>query len=175
MSRGIIRFVTYAVTMCILMGVLEYLNNRDNVSHGKGETDSNYVVRAPGALKYSALALAVLGIIMFFIFIFFYLKNNPTITRGHLRMALIVTTVGFLIVLWAVKWRISVVDSKMEIHRIFHSSQTIDFSEISKVEIGKKEEIILYGTDDNKLITIDGLSDNYDRFMKSLKLYGKVK
>lgn len=63
----------------------------------------------------------------------------------------------------------------MEIHRIFHSSQTIDFSEISKVEIGKKEEIILYGTDDNKLITIDGLSDNYDRFMKSLKLYGKVK
>ena len=175
MGRNSIKFVVYAITMCILMGVLEYLNTRDNVSHSRGETDSHYMVRVPGALKYSALALAILGMIMFFIFFFFYLKNNPTITKGHLRMALIVTTVGFLIVLWASKWRISVTDSDIEIHRIFHSSQTISFSEIGKVEIGKKEEIILYGTNNNKIITIDGLSDNYDRFVKSLKEQGKFK
>ena len=88
-------------------------------------------------------------------------------------MALIVTTVGFLIVLWASQWRINVTGSDMEIHRILHSSRTISFSEIGKVEIGKKEEIILYGTNNNKIITIDGLSDNYDRFVKNLKEQGK--
>lgn len=174
MSRGIIKFVVYAITLCILTSVLEYLNTRDNISHSRGETDSHYVVRMPGALKYSALVLAILGIIMFFVFFFFYLKNNPTVTKGHLRLALIVTTVGFLVVLWASQWRISVTDSNMEIHRILHSSQTLSFSQLGKVEIGKKEEIILYGTDNNKIITIDGLSDNYDRFVRSLREQGKL-
>ena len=71
MSRGIIKFVTYTITICILTGILEYLNTRDKVSHSGGETDSSYVVRAPGALKYSALALAILGMVLFFIFCFF--------------------------------------------------------------------------------------------------------
>lgn len=175
MSRGIIKWIVYAITMCVLTGILEYLNTRDNVSHSHGETDSHYVVRIPGALKYSALALAVLGIIMFFIFCFFYIKNNPTVTIGHLRMSLVVITVGFLIILWASKWRITVVGSNMEIHRILHSSQTIPFSEITRVEIGSKEQIVLYGADNKKIITVDGLADNYDRFVQSLKEYGKLK
>lgn len=175
MSRGIIKFVTYTITICILTGILEYLNTRDKVSHSGGETDSSYVVRAPGALKYSALALAILGMVLFFIFCFFYVKNNPTVTKGHLWMALIVMTIGFLAVLWASKWRIVVEDSNMEIHQIFHRSKMISFSEIKKVEIGKKEQIIFYGADEKKIITVDGLSDNYDRLVRSLKNYGKLK
>lgn len=175
MSRGIIKFLVYAFTICILTGVMEYLNTRDNVSHSRGENDSQYVVRAPGALKYAALAFAAMGVILFFVFLFFYMKNNPTVTRGHLYMALILMTVGFLIVVWASKWRISVNGSEMKIHCILHNSQRISFSEIEKVEIGKKEELILYGTDNKKIITIDGLSDNYDRFIKNLKEYGKLK
>ena len=51
----------------------------------------------------------------------------------------------------------------------------ISFSEIKKVEIGKKEQIIFYGADEKKIITVDGLSDNYDRLVRSLKNYGKLK
>lgn len=45
---------------------------------------------------------------------------------------------------------------------------------IKRVTIEKKQEFILYDKDDRKLITIDALSENYDKFQKTLKDHGKI-
>ncbi len=41
---------------------------------------------------------------------------------------------------------------------------------IKRVAIEKKQEFILYDKDDRKLITIDALSENYDKFQKTLSV-----
>ena len=45
--------------------------------------------------------------------------------------------------------------------------------DIGKVEIGKKDAMILYDKAGRKLITADGLTENYDRLQSSLKANGK--
>ena len=45
---------------------------------------------------------------------------------------------------------------------------------IKRVAIEKKQEFILYDKNDRKLITIDALSENYDKFQKTLKDHGKI-
>lgn len=45
---------------------------------------------------------------------------------------------------------------------------------IKRVAIEKKQEFILYDKNDRKFITIDALSENYDKFQKTLKDHGKI-
>lgn len=45
---------------------------------------------------------------------------------------------------------------------------------IKRVAIEKKQEFILYDKDDRKLITIDALSENYDKVQTTLKDHGKI-
>lgn len=42
------------------------------------------------------------------------------------------------------------------------------------MEIGKKDAMILYDTAGRKLITVDGLAENYDCLAKSLEENGKM-
>ena len=58
---------------------------------------------------------------------------------------------------------------------MFHKKAELFIQDIGKVEIGKKDAMILYDKVGRKLITIDGLSENYDRFTRSLQLNGKIK
>ena len=46
--------------------------------------------------------------------------------------------------------------------------------DVGKVEIGKKDAMILYDTAGRKLITVDGLAENYDCLAKSLEENGKM-
>lgn len=64
--------------------------------------------------------------------------------------------------------------SEMEVHKMFRGKTELSIQDIGSVEVGKKEELILYDQSGKKLLTIDGLSDNYDRFARSLKTYGKI-
>lgn len=57
----------------------------------------------------------------------------------------------------------------MEIHRLFHRPKKILIPEIGKVMIGKKHQLTLYDASGKKLITVDVLSDNYDKLLKTLK------
>ena len=75
---------------------------------------------------------------------------------------------------WASRWSIHVNGSEMEVHKMFRGKTELSIQDIGSVEVGKKEELILYDQSGKKLLTIDGLSDNYDRFAKSLKTYGKI-
>ena len=49
----------------------------------------------------------------------------------------------------------------------------IHFSDISKVEIGKKGQISIY-ISNQKITTVDPLSDNYDCFTKTLTDFGLI-
>lgn len=174
MVRGSVKFIVYAVVIAILCGIMEYLNNRDNTSKDPGQSEVNYVVRMPAALKYVYLVMFLLGIFLFCVFLFFYLKGNPTVTIGHLRFALIFATIGLAVMIWAQQWRVVVNGTQMEIHKLFHQAKVVSVYEIQYVEVGKKDQLSLYGADNSRLVTIDGLSDNYDRFRKLLRQCGKV-
>ena len=94
---------------------------------------------------------------------------------GHLYFSLVFAGIGLLVMIWASRWSILVKESKMELRRMFHKRAELFIQDIGKVEIGKKDAMILYEKVGRKLITIDGLSENYDRFARSLQLNGKIK
>ena len=103
------------------------------------------------------------GIFLFVVFLFFFLQGNPTVTIGHLNFAVIFASIGFVVALWSERWRLVVDNEQLEIHRLFHRPRQFTISDISKIEIGKKHQIILYDWNGKKLLTVDVLSDNYDR------------
>lgn len=168
-----IRYLVYAITMCVIYAVISYLSSRDNLSRDPGQSDTNYIVRVPAALKYVYGTMFVFGIFLFFVFLFFKLKGGSSLTDGHLWFALVFAGIGLFVMVIATKWHVSVNGDRMSIYRLFHRTLEVSFSDIEKVEIGKKEELVLY-QDGRKVVTIDGLSDNYDRFRNTLKQYGKI-
>lgn len=168
-----IKYIIYAAALGVIYLIVDYLRSRDNTV----DTDpsaSSYAVRPPAALKYVCLSLFILGMIMFFVFLFFRMKGNPTATAGHLWMAAVIAVLGIAATALTSKWRIVVEGSRIEVHRLFRSEKTLSVTEIDRVEVGKKNELILYA-DGKKLATVDGLSDNYSRFRRMLEEYGKIK
>ena len=61
---------------------------------------------------------------------------------------------------------------RMEIQRLFRKSIVLQISEIERVEIGKKNQLLLYASG-KKLITIDFLTENYEYLEETLKRNGK--
>ncbi len=163
------KYIGYAVSMCLISILLEYLNKHDNKRKNPNEDDYYYTVKTPAALKYVYLTAFGFGLFMFFFFLCFYLKGNPTVTIGHLNFSIIFASIGLAVVAWAERWRIVVDNSRIEVHRLFSQAQKLDISEIGKVVIGKKRQLTLYGTNGKKLITVDALSDNYDKLLKTLE------
>lgn len=174
MGRSIVKCVVYAITICVLYGVIEYLNNRNNSVKGSSQDDTHYIVRVPSALKYVYMTMYILGIILFVVFLLFKAKGNASVTMGHLWFSLIFAGIGLLVMVWASRWSIYVNGSEMEVHKMFRGKTELSIQDIGSVDVGKKEELILYDQSGKKWLTIDGLSDNYDRFVKSLKTYGKI-
>ena len=88
--------------------------------------------------------------------------------------ALVFATIGFLVMLWASRWSIVVTGASMEIYGLLHKKAELSMQDVGKVEIGKKDAMILYDTAGRKLITVDGLAENYDCLAKSLEENGKM-
>ena len=174
MTRGIIKFIFYAIGMIILYSTITYLLNRDNIGKDPNQTNLKYIVKPPSALSYVYTACFILGMVLFVVFFVLYLKQIPSVTKGHLWFALIFAGIGLLIVIYASQWRISVNGSNVEIHRLLHNSQTVSVTDISKAEVGGKQQITLYDTSGKKIIIVDRLSDNYTRFYNTLEKYGKL-
>ena len=163
------KYIGYAVSMCLISLLLEYLNRRRHINSDLIGNGNYYVLKIPSALKYVYLTMFGLGIFLFCVFLFFYLTGNPTATIGHLNFAIIFATIGFAVAIWAERWRIVVDGKQMEIHRLFHRPKKIMIPEIGKVMIGKKQQMTLYNKNGKKLITVDALSDNYDKLLQTLK------
>lgn len=115
-----------------------------------------------------------LGIGLFFVFLVLKVTGNATVTMGHLYFSLVFAGIGLLVLLWASRWSVLVTGMNMEIHGLLHKKVQLSMQDIGKVKIGKKDALILYDKAGKKLITIDELSENYDRLQKSLQSSGKM-
>ena len=175
MTIDIVKCIVFAIAVSILYGVIGHLNRKKIAISGKIQSDAQYIVTLPSALKYVYMAMFLLGIALFFIFLAFKVSGNESVTMGHLYFSLVFAGIGLLVMIWASRWSILVKESKMELRRMFHKRAELFIQDIGKVEIGKKDAMILYDKVGRKLITIDGLSENYDRFARSLQLNGKIK
>ena len=153
MTIHIVKCIICAIALGVLCGVIEYRNHRKPAVSSKKQNDTQYVVGVPSALKYVYMAMFMLGIGLFLIFLVFKVSGNESVTMGHLYFSLVFAGIGLLVMIWA----------------------ELFIQDIGKVEIGKKDAMILYDKVGRKLITIDGLSENYDRFARSLQLNGKIK
>ncbi len=175
MTIHIVKCIICAIALGVLCGVIGYRNHRKSAVSNKKQNDTQYVVGVPSALKYVYMAMFLLGIGLFLIFLVFKVSGNESVTMGHLYFSLVFAGIGLLVMIWASRWSILVKESKMELRRMFHKRAELFIQDIGKVEIGKKDAMILYDKVGRKLITIDGLSENYDRFARSLQLNGKIK
>ena len=81
---------------------------------------------------------------------------------------------GLLANIWADKWSIQVNGTDVIIHTLFKKMK-LSINDIADAKVGKKFELVLYDSSLKKIITIDGVVDNYDYFDNTLKTYGKHK
>ena len=174
MFIGIVKCIAFAITISILYGVTGYLNHKKADNGGKMQSDTQYIVRVPSALKHVYKAMFLLGIALFFIFLTFKVSGNESVTMGHLYFSLVFAGIGLLIMIWASRWSIIVTGASMEIYGLLHKKDELSMQDIGKVEIGKKDAMILYDKAGRKLITVDGLAENYDCLARSLKKNGKM-
>lgn len=166
MIETIIKYIIIAIVLGVIGEVISHLSSKttdENIS------TTHYRVKAPAVLKYACMSQFILGMIIFLVFSYFYLKGNETVEMGHLYVSSIFGGIGLYGVIWASIWGVLVNDSQLEIHRIFHVKKVLSITDIGQVIIDKKEAMILYDKMGKKLIKIDALSDNYDYLLNLLK------
>lgn len=168
-----IEFVVYAITICVINIYVSFLKKKNN-DVDSTSTSTEYVLQIPAAFRCVATLLFGFGMFMFVFFYLFKISGNKTVSAGHLYLALVLATMGLLANIWADKWSIQVNDTDIIIHTLF-KKMNLSINDIADVKIGKKSELVLYDASYNKIITIDGLVDNYDHFVNTLKTYGKLK
>lgn len=166
MIETIIRYIIIAIVLGVIGEVISHLSNKtidENIS------TTHYRVKAPAVLKYACMSQFLLGMIMFMVFGYFYMQGNETVEMGHLYVSSIFGAIGLYGVAWASIWGVSVNESLIEIHRVFHAKKVLCITDIGQVIIDKKDAMILYDKTGKKLIKIDALSDNYDYLLNLLK------
>ena len=168
MIETIIRYIIIAIVLGLIGEVISYLSSSKTTDENISTT--HYRVKAPAVLKYACMSQFLLGMIMFMVFGYFYMQGNETVEMGHLYVSSIFGAIGLYGVAWASIWGVSVNESLIEIHRIFHTKKVLFITDIGQVIIDKKDAMILYDKMGKKLIKIDALSDNYDYLLDSLKL-----
>lgn len=167
MIETIIRYIVIAILLGIIGEVISHLSSSKTTD--ENISTIHYRVKAPAVLKYACMSQFILGLIMFLVFSYFYLKGNETVEMGHLYVSSIFGAIGLYGVAWASVWGVKVDDSQLEIHRIFHTKKVLFITDIGQVIIDKKDAMILYDKMGKKLIKIDALSDNYDYLLNLLK------
>ena len=168
MIETMIRYIILAIVLGIIGEVISYLSNKKSKKIDENISTTHYKVKAPAALKYACMSQFVLGMIMFILFGYFYLKGNETVSMGHLYFSSIFGRIGLYGVIWTIIWGVKVDDSQLEIHRIFHTKKALLITDIGQVIIDKKDAMILYDKNGKKLIKLDALSDNYDYLLDNL-------
>lgn len=168
-----IKFVVYAITICVINIYVSSLKKKNN-DVDSTNTSTEYVLQIPAAFKRVAMLLFGFGMFMFVFFYLFKINGNKTVSAGHLYLSLVLATIGLLANIWADQWNVQVNGTDIIIHTLF-KKRKLSINDIANVKVGKKFELVLYDNSYKKIITIDGLVDNYDHFVNTLKTYGKLK
>ena len=167
MIETIIRYIIIAIVLGVIGEAISHFSSK---TIDEDISTTHYRVKALAVLKYACMSQFILGMVMFLVFSYFYLQGNETVEMGHLYVSSIFGTIGLYGVAWASIWGVSVNESLIEIHRVFHAKKVLCITGIGQVVIDKKDAMILYDQTGKKLIKIDALSDNYDYLLDSLKL-----
>lgn len=173
MSSALAKTVAYMIFAVLLILFLNAMSYRETKKIHKNESSTKYIVSMPAVLKYTYLTMFVFGLFLFCVFLFFMSTGNETVTMGHIWFATTFASIGLLIYLWSSRWHIEVDNRRIVIHTFFKKPIRISFTDIEKITKDSKENMYIY-KNGRKIATIDALSDNYDRFEKSLKRYGKI-
>ncbi len=168
-----IKFVVYAITICVFNIYVSSLKKKNNDVNATS-TSTEYVLQIPAAFRRVAMLLFGFGIFLFAVFFVFKISGNKTVSVGHLYLALVLATIGLLAIIWADQWNVQVNGTDVIIHTL-SKKMKLSISDIADVKVGKKFELVLYDASHKKIITIDGLVDNYDYFVNTLKTCGKLK
>ena len=168
-----IKFVVYAITICVFNIYVSSLKKKNNDVNATS-TSTEYVLQIPAAFRRVAMLLFGFGMFMFLFFYLFKISGNKTVSAGHLYLSLVLVTIGLLANIWADQWNVQVNGTDITIHTLFKKMK-LSINDIADVKVGKKSELVLYDSSHKKIITIDGLVDNYDHFVNTLKTYGKLK
>lgn len=106
MIETIIRYIIIAIVLGLIGEVISYLSSSKTIDENISTT--HYRVKAPAVLKYACMSQFILGLIMFLVFSYFYLKGNETVEMGHLYVSSIFGAIGLYGVAWASKWGVKV-------------------------------------------------------------------
>lgn len=100
MTIDIVKCIVFAIAVSILYGVIGHLNRKKIAISGKIQSDAQYIVTLPSALKYVYMAMFLLGIALFFIFLAFKvaemspLRWDTSILRLFLRQLAFLSRCG---------------------------------------------------------------------------------
>ncbi len=162
------QYIVYALVMSILGGVINHLYTRDDKATDSSQDDDNYAVRVPKALKQVGLVMFAMGMLLFVMFFAFRISGNTSATVGHLNFSLTFALIGLIVVLWSGAWRIKVNGESIEVRRFLRKTQRLTFSEITRVKMTKKFQLVLY-RGGKRVAIVDLLTDNRSRFEASLE------
>ena len=112
MIGTLIRYIIIAIVLGIIGDVISHLSSKSKTID-KNVSTTHYRVKAPAVLKYACLAQFLLGMIMFILFSYFYMKGNETVEMGHLYVSSIFGAIGLYGVVWASIWGVKVNDSQL--------------------------------------------------------------
>lgn len=175
MSRNIIGVLTCSLYILLFVTFL-ILTHKKTYREPDG-SETMYAVRAPKEMLVVCLGAYAFTTALYVFFLVFFLHGNKTVTTWHLVFALVLAALLLFAALWYIRWVIAVYGDYMEIHALFGKTKAVRFSEVRDIQVSARENregVVLYDEYGRKLVFVDAVNENYEKFWASLKNFGKI-
>lgn len=128
----------------------------------------NFTVTPPAILKKIFGILMIIGLIFSIVTscLAYYKISNTSI--GHVIFGLVLFTIGLVVVLYAIRWKIKINGNKISIQYFLKPAKIFSVDTIDKIVMGKKMQIMIVA-DNKTLVTVDFLANNYEELLGYLK------
>lgn len=167
----IVKYLIYAVTMCCIAGIMEYLHATQGRNAGNAE--NVFVVKPPSILNGLGIGIIGFGLVLLIVFGISRARGNSTATKGHIVLSMAVMLLGLVLIAAGVSWKVTVENGRMDIYKLLGRNISCSISEIDKAVTGSKGELVIY-YQDRKIISVDPLSDHFEELTMVLKEHGKT-
>lgn len=161
----------YAVGMLVAF-MLVYRYDKKHANPENGTTD-RYIIMVPAILKQLYMLVFAAGMVLYGIFSILYLKKLGGVTEGHLTLGAVLASIGIAATFLASKWKVEVSGEKLKVSPWFRRTISVSISEIERAKTGSKDELEVFYKG-KKLVTVDRLCINYDKFRDTLVRYNKL-
>ena len=166
-----VRFAVYMAAMGVMYVLLRRAGNRSSLT--QPDDSANYIVKAPPVLGAVYLVLFLFGVLLYVIFLMLRLTGNPSVTPGSFRFAAAISAIGLLVMLWSVRWRITVQGTLLTVEGLLRKRENLFVYDLDPVIPGSKGRVALC-SHGRKITEVDALCDNYPLLVDTLRKYGKL-